>query len=75
MAIPDNEPAGGWAEPPIGTRVGPYRLPAELGSGAMGRVFLATDDTGRQAAVKVVRPDLAQTPAFRRRFARELDVA
>ncbi|NUP49639.1 MAG: serine/threonine protein kinase [Catenulispora sp.] len=41
----------------------------------MGRVFLATDGNGRQAAVKVVRSDLAKVPAFRKRFARELDVA
>jgi serine/threonine protein kinase len=41
----------------------------------MGRVFLATDPTGRRAAVKVVRSDLAEIPAFLKRFARELDVA
>ncbi|NUR24368.1 MAG: serine/threonine protein kinase [Catenulispora sp.] len=56
-------------------RVGPYRLLTQLGSGAMGRVFLAVDDSGRQAAVKVVRSDLAEAPMFRKRFARELDVA
>jgi len=54
----------------------PYRLLMELGSGAMGRVFLAADDdAGRQVAVKVVRADLAGAPMFRKRFARELDVA
>ena len=42
----------------------------------MGRVFLAADDdAGRQVAVKVVRADLAGAPMFRKRFARELDVA
>ncbi|OLE26035.1 MAG: hypothetical protein AUG49_09210 [Catenulispora sp. 13_1_20CM_3_70_7] len=56
-------------------RVGPYRLLTELGSGAMGRVFLAADDAGRQVAVKMVRPELAGAPMFRKRFARELDVA
>lgn len=56
-------------------QLGPYLLVTQLGSGAMGRVFLGTDETGRQAAVKVVRSDLADIPAFRKRFSRELDVA
>ncbi|WP_370346034.1 serine/threonine protein kinase [Catenulispora sp. EB89] len=56
-------------------RVGPYLLVTQLGSGAMGRVFLGTDADGRQAAVKMVRSDLAEIPAFRKRFARELQVA
>ncbi|MEY9856157.1 serine/threonine protein kinase [Catenulispora sp. GAS73] len=56
-------------------RMGPYLLLTQLGSGAMGRVFLGTDADGRQAAVKVVRSDLAEIPAFRKRFSRELEVA
>ena len=56
-------------------RMGPYQLLTQLGSGAMGRVFLGTDADGRQAAVKVVRADLAEIPAFRKRFSRELEVA
>ena len=61
--------------PPATDRMGPYLLLTQLGSGAMGRVFLGTDEAGRQAAVKVVRSDLADIPAFRKRFSRELDVA
>ncbi|ACU69044.1 serine/threonine protein kinase [Catenulispora acidiphila DSM 44928] len=60
---------------PATDRLGPYLLVTQLGSGAMGRVFLGTDSTGRQAAVKVVRSDLADIPAFRKRFSRELNVA
>jgi len=56
-------------------RLGPYLLVTQLGSGAMGRVFLGTDADGRQAAVKMVRSDLAEIPAFRKRFSRELQVA
>ncbi|WP_194892683.1 serine/threonine protein kinase [Catenulispora pinisilvae] len=56
-------------------RIGPYQLVTQLGSGAMGRVFLGIDADGRQAAVKVVRSDLADIPSFRKRFARELQVA
>ncbi|MBS2539529.1 serine/threonine protein kinase, partial [Catenulispora sp. NF23] len=65
------DPAG----PAATDQIGPYLLVTQLGSGAMGRVFLGTDADGRQAAVKVVRSDLADIPAFRKRFARELEVA
>ncbi|WP_370364827.1 serine/threonine protein kinase [Catenulispora sp. GP43] len=62
-------------EPAATDHVGPYLLITQLGSGAMGQVFLGTDAAGRQAAVKVVRSDLADIPAFRKRFSRELQVA
>ena len=62
-------------DPAATDRLGPYLLITQLGSGAMGRVFLGTDETGRQAAVKVIRSDLADIPAFRKRFSRELEVA
>ena len=55
-------------------QMGPYRLLGRLGSGAMGRVYLGSDRSGTLAAVKVVRPDLADDPTFRRRFAREVRV-
>ncbi|MFF3516599.1 protein kinase [Streptomyces sp. NPDC002573] len=55
---------------------GPYRLVGLLGAGAMGRVFLGVADGEEQlAAVKVVRPELADSAAFRRRFAQELRAA
>ncbi|MGW9637121.1 WD40 repeat domain-containing serine/threonine protein kinase [Nocardiopsis alba] len=57
------------------TRVGPYRLIALLGAGGMGRVYLGLDRRGRPAAVKVVRSEHAYEPAFRARFADELDLA
>jgi serine/threonine kinase PknH len=52
-----------------------YRLRARLGSGGMGRVYLAFTPAGRAVALKVMRPDLADDPDFRRRFAREADAA
>ncbi|MER5884123.1 PQQ-binding-like beta-propeller repeat protein [Streptomyces sp. NPDC001941] len=52
--------------------VGPYRLVAQLGSGGMGRVYLGYSPGGRQVAIKVIRPEYVQEPAFRRRFAREV---
>ncbi|MEU5623009.1 MULTISPECIES: serine/threonine-protein kinase [Streptomyces] len=56
-------------------RVGPYRIVARLGSGGMGRVYLASSPGGRAAAVKVVHEELAEDPAFRRRFGREVAAA
>ncbi|MFE6843855.1 serine/threonine-protein kinase [Streptomyces sp. NPDC057686] len=52
--------------------VGGYRVVARLGSGGMGRVYLAYTPGGRPVALKVVRPELAGDPEFRRRFAQEV---
>lgn len=41
----------------------------------MGRVYLARTPGGRSVAVKVVHPELARDPEFRRRFAREVAAA
>jgi serine/threonine protein kinase len=41
----------------------------------MGLVHLATDHSGIQAALKIIRPELARDQIFRRRFAREVRVA
>ncbi|MFD4599104.1 protein kinase [Streptomyces sp. NPDC058464] len=55
-------------------RVGPYVLTSVLGSGGMGRVYLGRNAGGGagQAAVKVVRPEYAEDPLFRKRFEREV---
>jgi eukaryotic-like serine/threonine-protein kinase len=55
--------------------VGPYRLLGRLGTGGMGRVFLGQSPGGRLVAVKVIRPELADEPGFRARFAREVSAA
>ncbi|MFF7640705.1 protein kinase [Streptomyces canus] len=57
-------------------RVGPYAPVALLGSGGMGRVYLArpVDDSPGLVAVKVIRPEYAEDPRFRRRFEREAAV-
>ncbi|MEV6729819.1 serine/threonine-protein kinase [Streptomyces sp. NPDC051364] len=52
-----------------------YRLAARLGAGGMGRVYLSHTRGGRPVAIKVVRPELAEDPAFRRRFRREVEAA
>ncbi|MGI5456828.1 protein kinase domain-containing protein [Streptomyces sp. CA-249302] len=52
-----------------------YRLAARLGAGGMGRVYLSHTAGGRPVAIKVVRPELADDPDFRRRFRREIKAA
>ncbi|WP_030742905.1 serine/threonine-protein kinase [Streptomyces sp. NRRL S-31] len=59
-------------DPPV---VAGYRLAARLGAGGMGRVYLSHTQGGRPVALKVVRPELADDPDFRRRFRREITAA
>ncbi|MFE2294288.1 protein kinase [Streptomyces sp. NPDC059452] len=68
-------------------QVGPYRILARLGAGGMGEVHLGADlrpgpgQAGgpgggpRLAAVKTIRAELADDPAFRDRFRREIVTA
>jgi predicted Ser/Thr protein kinase len=55
--------------------VGGYRLVARLGSGGMGRVYLSHTPGGRAVAVKVIRPELAESAEFRKRFRAEVAAA
>jgi tRNA A-37 threonylcarbamoyl transferase component Bud32 len=55
--------------PRIGTRVGPYRIDAELGEGGMGSVYRAQRVDGgieQQVAVKIARRDLLDDTALAR---------
>ena len=63
------------AEPQLGDTVGRWRLQDLLGEGGMGRVYRAVDAAGAEAAVKIVKAELARDDIFRRRFAREAKVA
>ncbi|WP_237536316.1 serine/threonine-protein kinase [Streptomyces sp. SID5785] len=62
-------------EPTDPQRVGPYLLLGRLGSGGMGRVFLARSESGRTVAVKVVHEELTSDRRFRARFRREVEAA
>jgi serine/threonine-protein kinase len=59
-----------------GARIGPYRLGERLGEGAVGIVFEAVrDPDGTPVALKVLRPELAPSEVFVRRFEHEVRVA
>ena len=55
--------------------IGNYRLQARLGSGGMGRVYLAFTPAGRPVALKVVRSELSHDQDFRVRFRQEIQAA
>ncbi len=61
---------------PMPERIGGYEVLSLIGSGAMGRVYLARDaQLGRRVAVKVMNPGKARDAAARRRFIRESQAA
>ncbi|MFE7313869.1 PQQ-binding-like beta-propeller repeat protein [Streptomyces sp. NPDC057555] len=64
---------------PLGTgdplRLGPYRLLGVLGEGGMGKVYVGQDAAGTVAAVKVLRPELADDTHLAQRFVREAQAA
>lgn len=57
------------------SEVARYQLRARLGTGGMGRVYLALTPGGRPVAVKVMRPELGDDRDFRDRFRHEIEAA
>ncbi|MFL5328475.1 MAG: serine/threonine protein kinase [Gemmataceae bacterium] len=58
-----------------GKNLGPFRIEEEIGSGAMGTVFRATNtETGKPVAIKVISTGLAANESARARFEREGEI-
>ena len=58
-----------------GSWVGPYEIVAPLGAGGMGEVYRARDTKlGRDVAIKVLLPAVANDPDRLARFSREAQV-
>ena len=54
------------------TKLGPYEIVSSLGSGGMGEVYRARDETlDREVAIKVLPKELASDPDRLRRFEQE----
>jgi len=64
----------------LGQMLGAYRIESELGSGGMGKVYLADAvsrgavPAGTRVALKVVHPHLLSEPGFFKRFLREAEI-
>lgn len=57
------------ATPPLPATIGGHRILKIVGSGAMGQVYLAHDDSlDRSIAIKVMHPSRASDPVARHRF-------
>ena len=62
----------GLADDPLPVSIGGYRVLGLIGSGAMGRVYLAHDEQlDRNVAIKVMNRRRARDPRARQRFLRE----
>lgn len=55
-------------------KLGPYRIGRLIGRGGMGEVYEGVhEETGEQAAVKILSPAMARSEGFRERFEAEID--
>ncbi|MFY9344844.1 MAG: protein kinase [Planctomycetota bacterium] len=73
---PDDGPAVAAPRLAPPERIGPYRILATLGSGGMGIVYLAEQESlSRRVALKVIHGPLARTAKARARFRREATLA
>jgi predicted Ser/Thr protein kinase len=58
-----------------GQKIGPFSIVREIGTGAMGAVYLATyTKTGQKVAIKVIAPGLGDNEKIMARFEREAEM-
>lgn len=57
------------------SNIGTYSILSLLGSGGMGKIYLAQEPSGRKVALKVLLPELTAETLDRLRFEREFDIA
>ena len=75
-SVADEDRAPALLEPALGTVLGPYRLVDVLGRGSMGVVYLAEREAdSERVALKVLPRELGDDDVYRRRFAREGEIA
>ncbi len=59
----------------VGKDIGPFAVEKELGSGAMGTVYLARyEEKGRHVALKFMSPNMSSNSNAAERFEREFDI-
>lgn len=76
MTQKPDEPTRRTFMPQTGARLGTYQILEPIGSGGMGEVFLAEDQSlGRKVALKFLPLHLAGDEAYRKRFLREARAA
>jgi serine/threonine protein kinase len=66
-----------WSESAMAdfSEVGAYQLKERIGRGGMAEVFRAEDPRiQRSVAVKIINPEIADDPTFRKRFAQEINL-
>jgi serine/threonine protein kinase len=59
----------------VGQRIGNWQVEALIAEGGMGRVYRARSNDGQEAALKLVKADLAHDSVFRKRFELEASIA
>src|SRR5690242_7729297 len=71
LDMPHNE-GGAMPEPGPGATIGRFIVKARIGAGGMGVVYAGEDsELHRPVAIKIVRGDAAEQPAYRQRLLRE----